>query len=38
VVPGSGTGELRGIEGTFIIRIENGEHFYDFDYTTPEVQ
>ncbi len=35
VVPGSGTGELNGIEGTFTIRIENGQHFYDFDYTLP---
>jgi hypothetical protein len=33
VVPGSGTGELKGIEGTFVIRIEDGKHFYDFDFT-----
>jgi hypothetical protein len=33
--PGSGTGELKGIEGTFLIRIEDGKHFYDFDYTLP---
>jgi len=38
VVPGSGTGDLKGIEGTFIIRIEDGKHFYDFDYTLPEEQ
>ncbi|MDR3754942.1 MAG: DUF3224 domain-containing protein, partial [Terracidiphilus sp.] len=38
VVPGSGNGELKGIEGTFIIRIEDGKHFYDLDYTMPEVQ
>ena len=38
VVPGSGTGELKGIAGTFTIRIENGQHFYDFDYTLPEEQ
>jgi len=36
VVPGSGTGELKGIAGTFTIRIENGQHFYDFDYTLPD--
>jgi Protein of unknown function (DUF3224) len=36
VVPGSGTGELKGIAGTFTIRIESGQHFYDFDYTLPE--
>ena len=35
VVPGSGTGELKGIEGTFTIRIEEGKHFYDFDFTLP---
>jgi len=38
VVPGSGTGELKGIEGAFVIRIEDGKHFYDFDYTLPEAQ
>jgi hypothetical protein len=36
VVPGSGTGALKGIEGTFTIRVENGGHSYDFDYTLPE--
>ncbi len=36
VVPGSGTGELKGIEGAFIIHIDNGQHSYDFDYTLPE--
>jgi len=35
VVPGSGTGELKGIAGTFTIRIENGQHFYDLEYTLP---
>ncbi len=25
-VPGSGTGELKGIEGAFTIRAENGQH------------
>ena len=34
-VPGSGTGELKGIEGTFTIRVENGGHSYDFEYTLP---
>jgi hypothetical protein len=37
-VPGSGTGELKGIQGTFVIRIEDGQHYYDFDYTLPEEQ
>jgi len=35
VSPGSGTGELKGILGTFTIRIENGQHFYDLEYTLP---
>jgi hypothetical protein len=37
VVPGSGTGELKGIAGTFTIWIEGGQHLYDLDYTLPEV-
>jgi hypothetical protein len=36
VTPGSGTGDFKGIAGTFTIRIEGGQHFYDFDYTLPE--
>lgn len=32
VVPGSGTGELKGIAGKMSIRIENKQHFYDFEY------
>ena len=36
VVPGSSTGELNGLAGTFNLRIESGQHFYDFDYTLPE--
>ena len=32
VVPDSGTGELAGLSGTFSIRIEGGQHFYEFDY------
>jgi hypothetical protein len=35
IVPGSGTGELKGIEGTFTIHIDKGQHSYDFDYTLP---
>ena len=33
VVPGSGSGELAGIKGTFTIIIEGGKHSYSFDYT-----
>jgi len=36
VVPGSGTGELKGISGTFDIQIANGQHSYDLEYTLPE--
>jgi uncharacterized protein DUF3224 len=32
VVPDSGTDELKGLSGTFSIRIEGGQHFYEFDY------
>ncbi len=33
VVPGSGTGELKGIGGTFEIHIASGQHSYDLAYT-----
>jgi hypothetical protein len=32
VVPGSGTGELVGISGKMSLRIEGGQHYYDFEY------
>lgn len=32
VVPGSGADELKGIVGTFTIKIENGQHFYELNY------
>jgi hypothetical protein len=32
VVPNSGAGELIGISGKMSIRIEDGQHYYDFDY------
>jgi hypothetical protein len=35
VVPGSGTGELEGIEGSMSIEIEDGKHSYDFEYRLP---
>ena len=35
VVPASGTGELEGLAGTMGIRIEDGQHFYSFEYTLP---
>jgi Protein of unknown function (DUF3224) len=35
VVPDSGTGQLEGITGTFTIKIDQGKHSYEFDYTLP---
>jgi hypothetical protein len=32
IVPGSGTEELKSITGTFTIRVENGQHFYELEY------
>ena len=32
VVPGSGTGDLVGLSGTFHITIRDGQHSYRFDY------
>ena len=36
VVPGSGTGDFKGIAGTFDIQIANGQHSYTLDYTLPK--
>jgi Protein of unknown function (DUF3224) len=33
VVPDSGTGELIGLTGTLTIKIADGKHSYEFDYT-----
>jgi hypothetical protein len=33
VVPDSGTGELAGLAGQMTIRIAEGKHFYEFEYT-----
>jgi hypothetical protein len=35
VVPDSGTGQLVGITGKFIINIAGGKHSFAFDYTLP---
>ncbi len=35
IVPGSGTGDLKGIAGTFTITIAEGKHSYDLEYTLP---
>ena len=34
VVPDSGTGELTGLSGQMQIKIADGKHFYELDYTT----
>jgi len=36
VVPDSGSGQLAGIAGECRLRIVDGQHFYEFDYTLPE--
>jgi hypothetical protein len=36
VVPDSGTGELVGLTGKIIVIIEDGKHFYQFDYSLPD--
>jgi hypothetical protein len=38
IVPDSGTGQLSGITGTMNIRIVEGKHFYDLDYTLEGVE
>lgn len=35
VVPDSGTGALTGLSGSMQIQIEQGNHFYTFDYSLP---
>jgi Protein of unknown function (DUF3224) len=36
VVPDSGTDQLAGLAGTFAIKIADGKHFYEFEYTLAE--
>jgi uncharacterized protein DUF3224 len=36
VVPDSGTGQLTGITGKFLVIIAEGKHSYEFDYSIPE--
>ena len=33
VIPDSATGELKGLQGNMLIIIENGKHFYEFNYS-----
>jgi hypothetical protein len=36
IVPGSGAGEMKGIAGSFTIKIEGGVHSYQLEYTLSE--
>jgi hypothetical protein len=35
-VPDSGSGQLVGLSGKLDIKIVDGKHFYNFEYTLPE--
>jgi hypothetical protein len=35
VVPDSGSGQLGGLAGKLTVKIVDGRHSYDFDYTLP---
>ena len=35
VVPGSASGEMSGLTGTMVIKIEDGQHYYELDYDLP---
>jgi Protein of unknown function (DUF3224) len=35
VVPDSGTDELMGLSGRFNLKVDDGKHSYDFEYTLP---
>jgi Protein of unknown function (DUF3224) len=37
VVPDSGSGDLIGLEGIFKIRIESSKHFYELEYSLPQL-
>lgn len=36
VVPDSGTGELKGLSGSLNIVVDDGQHFYEFEYSLPQ--
>jgi hypothetical protein len=36
VVPDSGTGQLARLTGSLTIKIDNGQHFYELEYSLPE--
>jgi hypothetical protein len=38
VVPDSATGQLEGLAGTMTIKVADGKHSYEFEFTLPETQ
>jgi len=36
IVPGTGSGQLAGIAGKMDIKITEGKHLYELEYTLPE--
>ena len=36
IVPDSGTGQLSGITGEMRIRVADGKHYYELDYSLPD--
>ena len=36
VVPDSGTEQLTGLTGVFSLNVDDGQHFYTFEYSLPE--
>ena len=36
IVPDSGTEQLSGIAGEMLLKIEDGKHYYEFQYALPE--
>ena len=36
VIPDSGAGELTGLSGKMLIKVENGKHLYEFEYELSE--
>jgi hypothetical protein len=37
VIPDSGTDQLTGLSGKMSIQIENGKHYYEFEYSLAEL-
>jgi hypothetical protein len=35
VVPDSGTGQLAGLTGSMTIKIDNGQHSYELEFSLP---